>query len=87
MTKPTTRSAPDPRFCGTRSPGLSGPGPVGFTGADEALGPERPRDILSGMQTMVERELTSERGSASKRPPNDCSWSPQLPAVGAWGVV
>ena len=34
----------------------------GFTGAAEALGPERSRDILGGMQTMVEREVTSERG-------------------------
>ena len=34
----------------------------GFTGAAEALGPERSRDILGGMQTMVEREVTNERG-------------------------
>jgi adenylate cyclase len=34
----------------------------GFTGAAEALGPEWSRDLLGGMQTLVEREVTSERG-------------------------
>ena len=34
----------------------------GFTGTAEALGPEWSRDLLGGMQTLVEREVTSERG-------------------------
>ena len=34
----------------------------GSTGAAEALGPERTRDLLSAMQTLVEREVTAHRG-------------------------
>jgi adenylate cyclase len=34
----------------------------GSTGATEALGPERSRDLLSAMQTLVEREVTAHRG-------------------------
>ena len=34
----------------------------GSTGAAEALGPERSRDLLSAMQTLVEREVTARRG-------------------------
>src|SRR5271166_1685731 len=35
----------------------------GSTGATEALGPERSRDLLSAMQTLVEREVTAHRGN------------------------
>jgi adenylate cyclase len=34
----------------------------GSTGVVEALGPERSRDLLYGMQTLVEREVTAQRG-------------------------
>ena len=34
----------------------------GSTGVAEALGPERSRDLLSAMQTLVEREVTAQRG-------------------------
>ena len=34
----------------------------GSTGVAEALGPERTRDFLSAMQTLVEREVTAHRG-------------------------
>jgi adenylate cyclase len=34
----------------------------GSTGVAEALGPERSRDLLYGMQTLVEREVTAHRG-------------------------
>lgn len=34
----------------------------GSTGATEALGPERSRDMLSALQTLVEREVTAQRG-------------------------
>jgi adenylate cyclase len=34
----------------------------GSTGATEALGPERSRDLLSAMQTLVEQEVTARRG-------------------------
>ena len=34
----------------------------GSTGVTEALGPERSRDLLSRMQTLVEREVTAHRG-------------------------
>ncbi len=34
----------------------------GSTGATEALGPERSRDMLSALQTLVEREVTAHRG-------------------------
>ena len=34
----------------------------GFTGVAEALGPEGARDLLSGMQTLVEREVSARRG-------------------------
>jgi adenylate cyclase len=34
----------------------------GSTGVAEALGPERSRDLLLAMQTLVEREVTAQRG-------------------------
>jgi adenylate cyclase len=34
----------------------------GSTGVAEALGPEKTRDLLSAMQTLVEREVTAHRG-------------------------
>jgi adenylate cyclase len=34
----------------------------GSTGTAEALGPERSRDLLHAMQTLVEREVTAQRG-------------------------
>jgi adenylate cyclase len=34
----------------------------GFTGTSEAIGPEWSRDLLHDMQTLVEREVASERG-------------------------
>ena len=34
----------------------------GSTGVAEALGPERSRDLLHAMQTLVEREVTAQRG-------------------------
>ena len=34
----------------------------GSTGVAEALGPERSRDLLSAMQTLVEGEVTSHGG-------------------------
>jgi adenylate cyclase len=34
----------------------------GSTGVSEALGPERSRDLLHAMQTLVEREVTAQRG-------------------------